>query len=167
MAALETMADRLNIATKNNRLTPFSFSTQSMINCNKAGSCWGGAANYVFEWAKKEGLPEESCMAYLGKNLGTDCKPINLCSECSSPIPKAGEHSENCYAVNYTKYFISDRFGFFGRKKMMQEIYAHGPITCNIWWSDKLQDYKEGIFYEKGPRLYSRMNHSIEVVGYG
>jgi cathepsin X len=142
-----------------------------LINCNLAGDCWGGRANWIYEFALEKGLVEETCMAYAAKNLDIDhhCEPINMCSECGPPMPAEGEKSKNCHEIkDFKRYFISDKFPLFGHFKMMQEVYAHGPISCNIWEGDKLRAYKGGIFYEKGPTWFYRfMNHVVEVVGYG
>jgi cathepsin X len=109
-------------------------------------------------------------MAYSAKNLDLDhkCTNINLCSECLPPMPAKGETSKNCRAVkNFKRYFVVAKYSFFGHFKMMQEIYAHGPISCNICEDLALQHYKKGIFFEKGPRHTKFMSHVVEIVGYG
>jgi len=55
------LADRFNIAFPTMNYTPVGLSAQSVVNCYKGGSCSGGEATSVYEFAFTHGIPHSSC----------------------------------------------------------------------------------------------------------
>lgn len=42
-------------------------SCQGYLSCDKkSGNCKGGTVSAFYDYAKKEGIPEENCAAYTG-----------------------------------------------------------------------------------------------------
>lgn len=48
---------------------------------------------------------------------------------------------------------------------MKAEIFTRGPISCSIYASDTLDNYKGGVYAEKSTG--QETNHVISVVGWG
>ena len=48
---------------------------------------------------------------------------------------------------------------------MKAEIFARGPIACQIDATQELEDYEGGIFSQK--KLIEKTNHVVSVVGWG
>jgi cathepsin X len=61
------LSDRINIA-RNRTYPDMTLSIQSLINCYNSEGCNGGLALKVYEYMKKNGLPDETCYPYLGVN---------------------------------------------------------------------------------------------------
>lgn len=164
------IADRFNIHNERNNIksmTPVGLDAQVMINCNSGGTCDGGNPTGVYRFARKNGLPHASCEQYTAYNLvDRDCEAIDICRDCSPPTPAAGEDGqENCTAVDYTKYYISEHYSVMGADAMKAELYANGPISCGIHVTDAFEDYTSGIYSEHV--ILATSNHEISVVGYG
>jgi cathepsin X len=139
------------------------------MSCHRGGDCNGGEPSSVYEWAFSVGLPHSSCEQYVAHNnplSNYDCTAMDICKDCTPPACPFGETcQDNCWAVDYKKYFVSSYYGVAGAEQMKSEIFANGPISCGIQASANLEDnYKEGIWrqYIKLPDL----NHEIAVVGW-
>lgn len=71
-----------------------SLSVQTILNCRAGGSCNGGSAGKVYEFAYAVGIPEETCQNYLAKNPDRfDCSAIQKCMDCKAP-----RNESNCWA---------------------------------------------------------------------
>lgn len=63
----------------------------------------------LFEYALREGIPDESCQAY--EAVDNECSPFRQCMSCdSTPSGRLGlETKDGCYAVeNYGRYFVKE-----------------------------------------------------------
>jgi len=96
--------------------------------------------------------------------------PIDACKDCTWPPPPVGEDGQDkCWAVEDTKYYISDYYSVRGADKMKAEIAANGPISCGIHVSDAFLEYdptKNNGIYSEHVR-FPMINHEISVTGYG
>lgn len=111
-----------------------------MINCKVGGGdCSGGDPWSVFEYAHNNGLPDSTCENYEATNLNpnrTTCSDIDLCMDCTPPVPSPGQFlPENCRAVPFKKYYVSDYYKVSGADQMKAEIFMNGPISCGIYLS--------------------------------
>lgn len=90
-----------------------------------------------------------------------------MCRDCKGPAPDADKDGqENCWPVkNYKKYYVSDYYSFSGADKMKAEIYKNGPISCAISVTDKMQQYKGGIYSEFS--ILPIINHIVSIAGWG
>jgi len=62
--------------------------------------------------------------------------------DCVGPAPAVGESGlENCAAVDFKKYYVSDYYSFSGVDKMKAELYQNGPISCGIDATEGLEAY--------------------------
>uniref|UniRef100_A0A7S0QTS4 Peptidase C1A papain C-terminal domain-containing protein n=1 Tax=Pyramimonas obovata TaxID=1411642 RepID=A0A7S0QTS4_9CHLO len=170
--SLSALADRIKIARGGNG-PDANLAIQYILNCGAgiAGSCHGGSHTGVYHFIKQSGfVPYDTCLVYEacsqesteGTCGGGDytCKPINTCRTCSTFSKFGGFCSEVDEFPNAT---ISEYGRVSGEAKMMAEIYARGPIACEID-ATPLDDYTGGIFSEEGK--YSA-NHIVSIVGWG
>jgi cathepsin X len=138
-----------------------------MINCNAGGTCNGGNPGGVYKYAYKNGIPDSSCEQYTASNLDKKtCEAIDVCRDCRGPPPAVNETGlENCWAVDYKKYYVSNYYSLSGADKMKADIYKYGPISCGIDVTDNFEAYKGGIYSEK--KAIPLINHELSVVGWG
>lgn len=138
-----------------------------MINCEAGGDCNGGDPSGVYDFAYNNGIPDSSCEQYTATNLDKQsCEPIDICRDCRGPPPAEGESGlDNCWAVDYKKYYVSNYYGLSGADKMKADIYKYGPISCGIEVTDAFEAYNGGIYAEK--LTWPMINHEISVVGWG
>lgn len=82
----------------------------------------------VYQFAAKNGIPEESCQIYTAKNPDHfDCSARQQCLNC--------EPGGNCYEIpegKFPRWFVDEYGSVSGADKMKAEIYARGPIGCGI-----------------------------------
>lgn len=163
------IADRFNILTDLSLSYPIALDAQVMINCNAGGNCEGGNPGGVYRYAYKNGIPDSTCEQYVAHDLDdghSSCEAIDICRDCTPPVPKAGEHLlEDCYEVDYKKYYVSHYYSVRGADQMKTELYEHGPISCGMDVTDAFEAYTGGIYSES--KRFPLINHEISIVGYG
>lgn len=138
-----------------------------MINCNAGGTCDGGNPAGVYEYAHTKGLPHTSCEQYTAYNLvDRDCDAIDVCRDCTWPPPAEGDSGlENCQAVEFPKYYVSEYYKLSGADQMKAELYANGPISCGMDVTDAFLDY-DGTYIYSEVKKFPLINHEISIVGY-
>jgi len=76
------------------------------------------------------------------------------------------DHNGACAPLaDYKRLVVSEHGRLTGRHQMKAEIFARGPISCSIYASDALDNYRGGVFAEKSTG--QETNHVISVVGWG
>ena len=70
------LADRLNIVQGPAHMSENMLSVQAILSCGndatQCGTCNGGDDGPVYQWAKKSGIPGESCSNYMA--VDTTCR---------------------------------------------------------------------------------------------
>ena len=153
--ATSSLADRMNI--KRGGAWPYAvLSVQNVIDCGRAGSCFGGDDTLVYRYAAEHGIPGDTCNLYAAVNQA--CNPRHQCSTC---WPGKG-----CLPVaSYARLTVAEHGRVSGAAAMKAEIFARGPISCGISATEGLDAYAGGIYAERAPG--ARINHIISVVGWG
>lgn len=159
-AATAVIADRTNVYEwiHNKRSATMSVgSAQYVISCSGAGSCAdGGDERDVYKWMMDgNGLPHESCLNYLAKDV--ECRQ---CSHCDD---------NGCHSYQPGRVMtVFDYKTLSGEKAMKHAMMWHGgggPIACAIYATDAMLEYKGGVYKEEVAQI--ELNHVIEVVGWG
>eukprot|EP01023_Acetabularia_acetabulum_P005394 TRINITY_DN121_c0_g1_i1.p2 TRINITY_DN121_c0_g1~~TRINITY_DN121_c0_g1_i1.p2 ORF type:complete len:348 (+),score=67.74 TRINITY_DN121_c0_g1_i1:58-1044(+) len=156
MSSGSCLADRDNIRRNDSGLSSY-LSTQHIIACT-AGSCtMGGLGRWVYEYAYKTGIPDETCNNYQA--VDQQCTKFNQCGSCMG--------FGDCFDIPEYDVLKAGEYGRVkGREEMMAEIYARGPIQCTIDATDFLCfNYTSGVFAEYIADI--EYDHDISVVGWG
>lgn len=171
-ASISSLSDRVKILL-NNTNNDINLSIQYVLNCGAgiAGSCRGGSHTGTYQFIKESGfIPFDTCLSYEACSSDSEetkcmfgdytCKPINICRTCSGFINRGGFCSE---INNFPNVTISEYGIVRGENKMMAEIYARGPIACEVD-ATPLVHYQGGIYSKTG--IYEP-NHMVSIVGWG
>lgn len=167
--ALSALADRVKIArgAKGIDINP---SVQHLLNCGKAGTCYGGDESSAYQWIKKSGgISTETSQPYLAcshdskegfcAHVNTKCNAMNIARTCGGFRKEGGPCTGLTHYPNIT---IEDYGTIHGADAIMKEIYNRGPVACGIA-ADKLLNYEKGVIAEHD----SDLDHTISVVGWG
>jgi len=150
-----SLGDRLNIM-RNDSGVQINLAVQVLINCNGGGSCEGGDPGGVYAYAKRNGIPDETCQNY--EAVDGRCEPLGRCETCAP--------GKGCSPIkDYPNYRVHQYGHVSGADRMKAEIYARGPIGCGISADQKLVNYTGGIFSER--KMFPMINHEVAVVGWG
>eukprot|EP00241_Pyramimonas_parkeae_P018401 CAMPEP_0114309244 /NCGR_PEP_ID=MMETSP0059-20121206/18530_1 /TAXON_ID=36894 /ORGANISM="Pyramimonas parkeae, Strain CCMP726" /LENGTH=350 /DNA_ID=CAMNT_0001433023 /DNA_START=89 /DNA_END=1141 /DNA_ORIENTATION=- len=173
--SMSALADRIKIA-RNAQGPDANLAIQYILNCGAgiAGSCHGGDAGGAYQFVKDSGhVPYDTCLMYEACSQESTegqcahktaeaftCSPINTCRTCSTFTSSGGFCSE---VDVYPNASIAEYGRVAGEQRMMAEVYARGPIACDVD-AGPLDDYKGGIISGEG--VY-HANHVVSVVGWG
>ena len=153
-AATSVLSDRMNLMRKAAWPT-VELSVQEVINCGNSGSCQGGWVNGVFEYAKEEGIPDQTCQAY--EAINKECDDLGRCIDCNS----AG-----CRPVKeYKRYKVAEYGSVKGVENIKAEILARGPVACGMSVTQQFLDYEGGIYVDHDGKVLG--GHAIEIAGWG
>mmetsp|Transcript_31343 Transcript_31343/g.43480 ORF Transcript_31343/g.43480 Transcript_31343/m.43480 type:complete len:359 (+) Transcript_31343:81-1157(+) len=170
--AMSSLGDRIKIARKAQG-PDVDLSIQYILNCGTeiAGSCNGGSATGAYQFVKEVGsIPYDTCLQYEACSYDSSekacqeadftCSAVNTCRTCSTFTASGG----SCNAIeDYPNATIAE-YGFIsGEKEIMAEVYARGPVACDVD-AGPLDDYTRGVFSTEGD--YSS-NHVVSIVGWG
>jgi hypothetical protein len=93
------MSDKIKIATKGKSIVQIS--PQVLLNCG-VGSCTKGTADDAISFARKFGVPEDSCQNYIGEEPSkTSCSEVQSCAICSGTI-----YNYTCTAAKNNKRWL-------------------------------------------------------------
>jgi len=152
-ATVSSLADRMKIGGVKRDVIP---SIQVLLNCGTAGSCHGGDSHAVYRYIYNNPIPDVTCQQYIAAD--GNCTAMDICRNC--------DPSGECYAVeDYPTYRVLEYGMVMGDENIQKEIYARGPVTCNIN-ADCLHDYTGGVSKYDNCKPYF-FNHVIQLSGWG
>lgn len=123
-------------------------SEQQVLDCNGLSGCDGGWPDKVFEYAEKHGLCPHDDYHYWNFQKKCDEKTV---SECSP------------------KVFVSDykQLPYKDDQALLEALQDHTVSIAMDASSLHFQFYIGGIFKSKHCSKTPKLNHALEVVGYG
>jgi len=176
---MSAFADRIKIARHAQGIQgpDVSLAIQYILNCgNKvAGTCLGGSHTGTYQFVADNGAtgwPYETCLQYEACSKDSEegacklksfaCDALNTCRTCST-FSIAGGH---CTGISSFPNATIAEYGVVkGEADMMAEIYARGPIACDVD-ATPLHEYVGGVLSDTDP-LHKITNHIVSVVGWG
>jgi len=174
-AATNVLADRWNVAYRNTGSPPpdLVLSTQNVLSCGNdlvsCGTCRGGDDASVFVYAQQHGIPHESCSNYMAKD--TTCIANAAIEGDNRPHCYNCDEEAQCFSIKeYHRLFVRENSigKVEGPVAMKAEILANGPISCGIMATNAMEHkYSNGVFSEPPSEIDSRINHVVEVFGWG
>ncbi|ETW09396.1 hypothetical protein, variant 2 [Aphanomyces invadans] len=175
--ALASVQDRIKIMNAKRGFTgpDVMLGRQSFLNCayghGLGEGCAGGEPGDVFEFMKRYGLPDETCLPYNATDFtkytwtanGT-CPPEGFCMNCMYTTESPA--TPVCFAVTKVVRYKVTEYGFIrGEDAMMAEL-LNGPITCGIAAAiDFMENYTAGIYIDRSNAV--DLDHDVEIVGWG
>ncbi|CBJ28444.1 Cathepsin Z-like proteinase [Ectocarpus siliculosus] len=155
--ALSSLADRIKIMRGGHGMD-INLSIQVILNCatEVAGSCHGGTHTGTYEYASNNPVPFDTCQNYQAED--NTCDAIGKCKTCWS-------FNEECEAVqSYPNATVSEYGTVVGEENIMAEVFARGPVACDIAAS-RLHEYTGGIV--DIPELPAETDHVVAIAGWG
>eukprot|EP01065_Artemidia_motanka_P010379 TRINITY_DN154_c0_g1_i1.p1 TRINITY_DN154_c0_g1~~TRINITY_DN154_c0_g1_i1.p1 ORF type:complete len:571 (+),score=218.32 TRINITY_DN154_c0_g1_i1:64-1776(+) len=133
------------------------------FNNDTVNGCHGGLPIDAMAWVAANNITDETCSNYQAKDL--KCTPENVCKTCS---PGGG-----CKAVTPARVVTVTEHGRPGVggagaanvQDMMKEIFARGPIVCEMCVTPAFEAYTGGVFQD--PTNCTRRDHDITLNGWG
>ena len=181
-AVTSSLADRINIMRGANggggaAGGSVMLSVQNYLDCGQsAGTCRGGSWERAFEWARDNGVAEDSCSPYKGRD-GTcgenQAAMCTLCFENRTCVPVRGARR---FRAGEWGYVNASRYGetradASGIAAMQAEILARGPIVCSMQTADDQNPAGAWHCYEGGVyrtnSTFPSTNHVISLLGWG
>jgi len=181
-----TLNDRIKIS-RMGRFPDVLLSRQALMNCvpdpsdhTKANpGCMGGDAWMIFKYMHEHKVPDDTCMPYVAENQ--ECAAINVCRNCNHNVTTLADGSVRavpgpCFAVpSYAGYGVHDYGNLSGEDAMMREIYARGPIACNLAADDDFSNryssnagvLAENVYVTDRKYTTDDIDHVVEVAGWG
>jgi cathepsin B len=137
------------VCAMSNEKSDVMLSTQDQLVCTNPKGCNGGLPQTVFtymEEGKTEGLVDQACAPYTGKD-----------------IPKGAKCGDHCSGgVEYKTQASSGRRKARGEDQMMQEIYTSGAVSGCFTVFDTFTG--RGIYQTEGTK---RGGHAVVLIGWG
>ncbi|CAI5716959.1 unnamed protein product [Hyaloperonospora brassicae] len=177
--ALSSAQDRIKILNARRRKftgADVMLGRQSFLNCapghGLSAGCDGGEAQDVYEFMRRYGLPDESCLPYNATDhtkftatVNNTCPPVGYCMNCM--YTPTSRKTPQCFPVTKVVRYRAKSHGHLsGELAMMKEIMTGGPITCGISCSHEFNyEYRAGILEDTTG--FMDLDHDVEVVGWG
>jgi len=174
-SSTNVLSDRWNVRFMGTGSPPpdLILSPQNVLSCGNdavgCGTCQGGDDATVFVYAEQHGIPHESCSNYMARD--TTCSATAPIENDNRPQCYNCDEEAKCYSIReYHRLFV--RQGSIGTLSggtaMKAEIKANGPISCGIQATPRMEhQYTTGVFSEPPSETDSRINHVVEVYGWG
>ena len=167
-AVTSMLSDRIAIQ-KGGAWPPVNLAPQLLINCRWGGSCKGGNAGTAISKIHEHGIVDETCQAYVGRNLDS-CDAMHICEECHPGKTPETFVPGVCQAVSpdrFSTWYVEEFGDVSGAENMKKEIFKRGPIVCSLFASTRfITQYTGGIFEQEAPNGWAT-NHAVEISGWG
>jgi C1A family cysteine protease/putative hemolysin len=135
-----------------------------------SGNCCGGWGDSALSYIMHNGIPYESCMAYVdGLTSGCSCdgdicgNPVsctyNSASQCSDKTC-----SQRCSNYKQRLVRIEDYWGVTGASTIKERLITYGPLAVSMGIGEGFGGYWDGDIYRCTDD--SGTNHAVVIVGY-
>jgi len=169
--------DRLKIMRKG-AYPDIMISRQAVMNCVPGQNsslpppgCDGGDAYQIHTYLHENRVPDETCMPYTAVN--GECTAFDVCRNCAPDMIALPGVPMGCFPIRgWYGYGVSDYGQVTGEEAIMKEIFARGPVACNMGVdAEFVQGYIGNVVKHEGvyvtDKFFNDTDHVVSVTGWG
>ena len=177
MAAVESLADRLCIASAGTRAfdaparrpsttAPSAgaqvdeLSPEYLLSCaSKCDGCDGGYVDEAWRFLRDHGVCDERCTPYAQIEAPGGCP-----SRCASSTHGPAGKGAGTVMVLHTSVdaYTPGR----DQSAIMRDIWSHGPVEATMWVYSDFMNYQGGI-YSRSSKAELLGGHAVKIIGWG
>lgn len=163
---------------RNGAYPDIMLSRQAIMNCVPGPNaslpppgCDGGDAFQIHAYLHEHRVPDETCMPYTAQN--GECTDFGICRNCAPGFMPLAGVPLGCFPIRgWYGFGVGDYGQVSGEEAMMKEIFARGPISCNMGVDgDFVEGYIGNVVKNEGvyitDKFFNDTDHVVSVTGWG
>jgi len=165
--AVEAMSDRYCTYKVNANFSASAADVGFCCGFSCGDGCNGGYPSAAWNyWVSKGVVDEDGCYPYPFPSCDhhmPDSK--NPCPSNIYPSPKCPNTCKNGKTWSASKHFGSKVYSVSGEQRIMQEIFANGPVETTFSVYQDFLAYKSGVYKRTSSQYLG--GHAVKFVGWG
>ncbi len=141
VAAFETLIMR----EAGNPDPTLDLSEQYLVSCGPAGTrdgyayggCIGNYSDYIAEYLRNVGVPDEACFSYaVGQDTGTEPPCGDACADAATRMTR----------ITRWSYIAPQTSGYLPTPDQIKAVLVSKPVPCGMYIYDDFKHYAGGIY---------------------